>query len=330
MTDSARCMIMRKMGRTQKNIREYWWRSMVYLHQNIVGIDAAILYTPPPGKLLDTWMLSMTPLIDNKDSKNDTAPTYWLKIMRRSWNKSTKEIEKAKSALAIPLTNNNLLPPMSGCCDTGKKNKPFWIAWPSPWKPKIWPTSSTDRGTGHCRSDTGSKTGRMYGNSIWCSEPSWGLLPESATDLYLRPETFGIFVNFLNVQKTGRMKIPFGIAQTGKAFRNEIVARQFIFRMQNLNRWRCNFFRSARRRNEMVWIQKETRLKWHLSMGMGSENYRFRSWKVSHYANAACDIEFNFPFGFKELEEIHSQNRFRSKSARTVFGTKTALLRSRA
>jgi glycyl-tRNA synthetase len=130
--------------------------------------------------------------------------------------------------------------------------------------------------------------------------------------IYLRPETAqGIFVEYLNVQKTGRMKIPFGIAQIGKAFRNEIVARQFIFRMREFEQMEMEFF--CRPGTEMEWFRKwkETRMKWHVNLGMGAENYRFHDHeKLAHYANAATDIEFNFPFGFKELEGIHSRTDF--------------------
>ena len=139
-----------------------------------------------------------------------------------------------------------------------------------------------------------------------------GASAEHATDLYLRPETAqGIFVNFLNVQKTGRMKLPFGIAQTGKAFRNEIVARQFIFRMREFEQMEMQFFIPPGSQKEWYAHWKETRLKWHLSLGMGEENYRFHDHdKLAHYADAACDIEFKFPFGFKELEGIHSRTDF--------------------
>src|SRR5665811_689742 len=132
---------------------------------------------------------------------------------------------------------------------------------------------------------------------------------EEDNKVYLRPETAqGIFVNFLNVQKTGRMKIPFGIAQTGKAFRNEIVARQFIFRMREFEQMEMQFF--VKPGTEEQWYQhwKKTRMKWHLSLGLGKENYRFHDHeKLAHYADAASDIEFRFPFGFKELEGIHSR-----------------------
>ncbi len=151
-----------------------------------------------------------------------------------------------------------------------------------------------------------------------------GASADSAMDLYLRPETAqGIFVNFLNVQKSGRMKVPFGIAQTGKAFRNEIVARQFIFRMREFEQMEMQFF--VRPGEEMQWYEhwKETRLKWHLSLGLGNDNYRFHDHeKLAHYANAAADIEFNFPFGFKELEGIHSRTDFDLKAHEQYSGRK--------
>jgi glycyl-tRNA synthetase len=139
-----------------------------------------------------------------------------------------------------------------------------------------------------------------------------GSVAEDSSELYLRPETAqGIFVNFLNIQKTGRMKLPFGIAQTGKAFRNEIVARQFIFRMREFEQMEMQYF--VRPGSEMQWYEhwKSARMRWHLALGLGSERYRFHDHdKLAHYANAASDIEFDFPFGFKELEGIHSRTDF--------------------
>jgi len=172
----------------------------------------------------------------------------------------------------------------------------------------------------------------MSGSKNWTDVRQFNLMfgtklgasAETATDLYLRPETAqGIFVNFLNVQKTGRMKIPFGIAQTGKAFRNEIVARQFIFRMREFEQMEMQFF--VRPGEEIKWYEhwKETRLKWHTSLGLGEENYRFHDHeKLAHYANAAADIEFNFPFGFKELEGIHSRTDFDLKAHEEHSGKK--------
>jgi glycyl-tRNA synthetase len=151
-----------------------------------------------------------------------------------------------------------------------------------------------------------------------------GSLAEDASKIYLRPETAqGIFVNFLNVQKSGRMKIPFGIAQIGKAFRNEIVARQFIFRMREFEQMEMQFF--VKPGEEMKWYEfwKENRMKWHLALGLGAANYRFHDHlNLAHYANAACDIQFNFPMGFKELEGIHSRTDFDLKSHEKFSGKK--------
>ena len=160
----------------------------------------------------------------------------------------------------------------------------------------------------------------MSGSKNWTEVKQFNLMfgtklganAESAMDLYLRPETAqGIFVNFLNVQKSGRMKLPFGIAQTGKAFRNEIVARQFIFRMREFEQMEMQFFIPPGTQKEWYEKWKENRMKWHLSLGMGEDNYRFHDHeKLAHYADAAADIEFRFPFGFKELEGIHSRTDF--------------------
>ncbi|MDD4109451.1 MAG: glycine--tRNA ligase, partial [Prolixibacteraceae bacterium] len=139
-----------------------------------------------------------------------------------------------------------------------------------------------------------------------------GSTADGAMKVYLRPETAqGIFVNYLNVQKSGRMKIPFGIAQIGKAFRNEIVARQFIFRMREFEQMEMQFF--VKPGTELDWYKhwKEARMKWHQALGFGDECYRFHDHeKPAHYANAAVDIEYKFPFGFKEVEGIHSRTDF--------------------
>jgi glycyl-tRNA synthetase len=172
--------------------------------------------------------------------------------------------------------------------------------------------------------DTGSKNwtdvrqfNLMFGTKI-------GASADTATELFLRPETAqGIFVNFSNVQKSGRMKIPFGIAQTGKAFRNEIVARQFIFRQREFEQMEMQYFVKPGTELEWFEIWKEKRMAWHRSLGMGDENYRFHDHeKMAHYANAATDIEFDFPFGFKELEGIHSRTDFDLKAHEEHSGKK--------
>jgi glycyl-tRNA synthetase len=139
-----------------------------------------------------------------------------------------------------------------------------------------------------------------------------GSVSEEASEIYLRPETAqGIFVNFLNVQKTARMKIPFGIAQVGKAFRNEIVARQFIFRMREFEQMEMQFFIRPGTQKQWYEFWKEERMKWHLSLGIPAEKFRFHDHvKLAHYADAACDIEYEFPIGFKEVEGVHSRTDF--------------------
>jgi len=151
-----------------------------------------------------------------------------------------------------------------------------------------------------------------------------GSVADESGILYLRPETAqGIFVNFLNVQKSARRKVPFGIAQTGKAFRNEIVARQFLFRMKEFEQMEMQFF--VRPGTEMQWYEhwKTKRMNWHLSLGLKKENYRFHDHiTLAHYANAAVDIEYNFPIGFKEVEGIHSRTDFDLKRHEEESGRK--------
>ncbi|MBS9774696.1 MAG: glycine--tRNA ligase [Tenacibaculum sp.] len=310
----------------KKNIRDYWWRAMVQMHENIVGIDASILMHPTTWKASGHVDAFNDPLIDNKDSKKRyradvLVEDYCAKIEA----KIDKEVEKASkrfgdafnkeefvstnarvlgyqekidtilSRLAKSLENEDLADVKAlieeleiGCPLSGSKN---WTEV--------------------------KQFNLMFGTQLGASE-------DSSTQVYLRPETAqGIFVNFLNVQKTGRMKIPFGIAQTGKAFRNEIVARQFIFRMREFEQMEMQFFVKPGTQKEWYEKWKETRLKWHLSLGMGEDNYRFHDHeKLAHYADAAADIEFKFPFGFKELEGIHSRTDFDLKAHEKFSGKK--------
>jgi glycyl-tRNA synthetase len=310
----------------KKNIREYWWKSMVQMHDNIVGLDAAILMHPTTWKASGHVDAFNDPLIDNKDSKKRYRADVLIEDYAEKLNiKAQKEIEKAKERFGSAFneqefitTNprvveylskkNEILARMAKSLDAGDLDdvklliEELEIACP----------------------DSGSRNwtevrqfNLMFGTKL-------GASADTAMDLYLRPETAqGIFVNFLNVQKTGRMKIPFGIAQTGKAFRNEIVARQFIFRMREFEQMEMQFF--VKPGEEMKWYEywKTTRLNWHKSLGLGAENYRFHDHeKLAHYANAAADIEFNFPFGFKELEGIHSRTDFDLKAHEQFSGKK--------
>ncbi|MDG1063077.1 MAG: glycine--tRNA ligase [Flavobacteriaceae bacterium] len=310
----------------KKNIREYWWRSMVYMHQNIVGLDSAILMHPKIWKASGHVDAFNDPLIDNKDSKKRYRADVLVEDYAEKLEvKAQKEIAKAKKRFGeafdqaqFEATNDRVLryrQEKQGILDRLARSLEA---------EDLADVKVLIESLGIADPDTGSKNwtdvrqfNLMFGTKL-------GASAETATDLYLRPETAqGIFVNYLNVQKTGRMKIPFGIAQTGKAFRNEIVARQFIFRMREFEQMEMQFF--VRPGEEMQWYDywKQTRLKWHLSLGMGEENYRFHDHeKLAHYANAASDIEFNFPFGFKELEGIHSRTDFDLKQHETFSGKK--------
>ncbi|QIE59593.1 glycine--tRNA ligase [Rasiella rasia] len=310
----------------KKNIREYWWRSMVYMHQNIVGIDAAILMHPTTWKASGHVDAFNDPLIDNKDSKKRYRADVLVEdYAEKLEQKAQKEILKAKKRFGDAFDEAQFVATHPRVVKYREQKAEILNRMARSLEAEdLADVKALIEELGIADPDTGSKNwtdvkqfNLMFGTKL-------GASAESATDLYLRPETAqGIFVNFLNVQKTGRMKIPFGIAQTGKAFRNEIVARQFIFRMREFEQMEMQFF--VRPGEEMKWYDywKETRLKWHLSLGMGPENYRFHDHeKLAHYANAAADIEFNFPFGFKELEGIHSRTDFDLKAHEEFSGKK--------
>jgi glycyl-tRNA synthetase len=310
----------------KKNIREYWWKAMVQMHENIVGLDAAILMHPTTWKASGHVDAFNDPLIDNKDSKKRYRADVLIEDYAEKLNlKAKKEIEKARERFGDAFDEEQY-----------KTTNPRVMEYLSRER-QILERMGKSLGNGDLEDvknlideleiacpESGSRNwtdvkqfNLMFGTKL-------GASAENAMDLYLRPETAqGIFVNFLNVQKTGRMKIPFGIAQTGKAFRNEIVARQFIFRMREFEQMEMQFF--VKPGEEMKWYDywKETRLKWHLSLGLGKQNYRFHDHeKLAHYANAAADIEFNFPFGFKELEGIHSRTDFDLKAHEQYSGKK--------
>lgn len=310
----------------KNNIREYWWKSMVQMHQNIVGLDAAILMHPTTWKASGHVDAFNDPLIDNKDSKKRYRADVLIEDYVEKINqKAQKEIEKARKRFGesfdeaqFVATNERVI---------GYKNRQKEIIERmsrslenedlADVKALIEELEIADPDTGSRNWTEVKQFNLMFGTKL-------GASADKATDLYLRPETAqGIFVNFLNVQKTGRMKVPFGIAQTGKAFRNEIVARQFIFRMREFEQMEMQYF--VRPGDEIKWYEywKDVRYKWHMSLGMGAENYRFHDHeKLAHYANAATDIEFDFPFGFKELEGIHSRTDFDLKAHEEFSGKK--------
>jgi glycyl-tRNA synthetase len=273
----------------KNNLKNLWWKSMTQLNENVVGIDAAIFMHPLTWKASGHIDSFNDPMIDNKDSKKryradvlieDRAQALEAEGNTEQATKIIKELTRTLEAGDLEGVRQIIIDENIKCPVSGTAN------WTEVRQFNL-----------------------MFSTQV-------GAVSEDASTIYLRPETAqGIFVNYLNVQKTGRMKIPFGIAQIGKAFRNEIVARQFIFRMREFEQMEMQFF--VRPGEEMTWYEKwkETRMKWHKALGVPDHKLKFHDHdKLAHYANAAVDIEFEFPFGFKEIEGIHSRTDFDLKS----------------
>ena len=269
----------------KKNIRDYWWKSMTQLHENIVGIDAAIFMHPTTWKASGHVDNFSDPMIDNKDSKKRYRVDHLIEAHAEKLAMEGKKEEE----YALLKTMDELLAKddYAGLKQLIEDNK------------IVCEVSGTSNWTDIRQFNL------MFSTQL-------GSVSEEANEIYLRPETAqGIFVNFLNVQKTARMKIPFGIAQTGKAFRNEIVARQFIFRMREFEQMEMQFFIRPGTQKEWYEYWKEARMNWHLSLGIPKEKYRWHVHsKPAHYADEAVDIEFEFPIGFKEVEGIHSRTDY--------------------
>ena len=298
----------------KNNIKRYWWDAMTRLHENIVGIDAAIFMHPRTWEASGHVGAFNDPLIDNKDSKKRYRADVLIEdYIGKLEEKIEKDVEKGKKKFAdafneeqFRATNPNVLRNQAKIDAVRKRMADALNANDLAELRQI----IIDCEIACPISGTKNWTEVRQFNLMFSTQ--MGSVTEGANVIYLRPETAqGIFVNYLNVQKTGRMKIPFGIAQIGKAFRNEIVARQFIFRMREFEQMEMQFF--IKPGTELDWFAKwkENRMAWHKALGMGDDNYRFHDHdKLAHYANAATDIEFRFPFGFKELEGIHSRTDF--------------------
>ena len=298
----------------KKNIRDYWWKAMVQMHDNIVGIDAAIFMHPTTWKASGHVDAFNDPLIDNKDSKKRYRADVLVEDFREKiQQKINKDIAKAHKRFGEAFNEAEFRSTNANVLRRQKQIDEITVELT-----RVQEENDLE-GFKQLIIDLGIVC-PLSGSKNWTDVKQFNLMfgtqlgasADSSTTVYLRPETAqGIFVNFLNVQKTGRMKIPFGIAQTGKAFRNEIVARQFIFRMREFEQMEMQFFIKPGTQKEWFEYWKEARLKWHKSLGMGDDNYRYHDHeKLAHYADAATDIEFNFPFGFKELEGIHSRTDF--------------------
>ena len=298
----------------KNNIKNYWWKSMINMNDNIVGLDSAIFSHPSTWKASGHLDAFNDPLIDNKDSKKryraDNLIEDFIEKIQSKLNKEVSKNEKRigeKFDLNIFLSTNERAKKYNSQINDLKLrlNKALNDDNLTELKQIILDNNILCPISGSCNWTDVKQFNLMFNTKF-------GASLESSSDLYLRPETAqGIFLNYMNVLKTGRMKIPFGIAQIGKAFRNEIIARQFIFRMREFEQMEMQFFIKPGEQKKWYEFWKETRMKWHLSLGINQDKYRFHNHeKLAHYADAACDIEFEFPFGFKELEGIHSRTDF--------------------
>jgi glycyl-tRNA synthetase len=310
----------------KNNIKHYWWKSMVNMHENIVGIDSSIFMHSKTWEASGHKDAFNDPLVDNKDSKKRYRADVLIEDhISKIEDKIAKDCLKAAKRFGASFkreeftsTNNRVLERQKKIDDLKCEMN---LALNSNDLEKL--KKIIEENDIKCPvSGTNNWTDVRQFNLMFKTQ--MGATADASSDLYLRPETAqGIFVNFLNVQKTARMKVPFGIAQIGKAFRNEIVARQFIFRMREFEQMEMQFF--IRPGEEKKWYNywKDIRMKWHSSLNLGDENYRFHDHEnLAHYANAATDIEFKFPFGFKELEGIHSRTDFDLKAHQKHSGKK--------
>ena len=298
----------------KNNIKQYWWKAMTMLHENIVGIDSAIFMHPTIWKASGHVDAFNDPLIDNRDSKKRYRADVLIEDQIAKYDeKIQKEVEKARKRFGDSFDEAKYMETSERVKETKEKRDNLHARYAEAMQgPDLEALKQIilDEEIVDPISGTKNWTDVRQFNLMFATE--MGASADASMKVYLRPETAqGIFVNYLNVQKTGRMKIPFGIAQIGKAFRNEIVARQFIFRMREFEQMEMQFF--VQPGTELEWFPKwkETRMKWHQALGFGAENYRFHDHdKLAHYANAATDIEFKMPFGFKEVEGIHSRTNF--------------------
>lgn len=298
----------------KNNLKQYWWKSMTLLHENIVGLDSAIFMHPKIWQASGHVDAFNDPLIDNKDSKKRYRADVLIEdYLAKLEGKVDKEIAKARKRFGESFDEKMYR-------ETNARVKGYLDEYEALHRDFAKAMEGNDLTRLRELIIEKKIVCPISGTTNWTEVRQFNLMfstemgstADSSMRIYLRPETAqGIFVNFLNVQKSGRMKLPFGIAQIGKAFRNEIVARQFVFRMREFEQMEMQFFVAPG--EELKWFEywKDLRMKWHKSIGLGDEKYRYHDHeKLAHYANAATDIEYQMPFGFKEVEGIHSRTNY--------------------
>ncbi|MFK7935999.1 MAG: glycine--tRNA ligase, partial [Saprospiraceae bacterium] len=309
----------------KNNIKEYWWKSMVQMNENIVGIDAAIFMHPKTWKASGHVDAFNDPLVDNKDSKKRYRADQLIEgAMEKIEAKIKKDVAKAQKRFGDAFDEQEFRSTNGRILDRQKKidanlkrmNEALRNEDMEDLKAQIEELAIA------CP-ESGSKNWTEVRQFNLMFSTQLGAVAGEDGKIYLRPETAqGIFVNFLNVQKTSRQKIPFGIAQIGKAFRNEIVARQFIFRMREFEQMEMQFFIKPGTQKEVYKEWKATRMAWHRALHPESSLRYHDHDNLAHYADAAVDIEFEFPFGFRELEGIHSRTDFDLSAHQELSGKK--------
>lgn len=269
----------------KQNVKNLWWKSMTQLYPDIVGLDAAIFMHPKTWEASGHTSGFNDLMVDNKDSKK----RYRVDVLIEDYAHTLSKEGKTKAAQQVLALMNALIAKNDFL---GLKNLLI------------------DENIACPESNTAHWADVRKFNLMFTTQV--GAIEEDTQTLYLRPETAqGIFVNFLNVQKTTGAKVPFGIAQIGKAFRNELIARQFTFRMREFEQMEMQFFIAPGDEKEWFEHWKTTRLHWHEAIGISKEKLHIHAHEqLAHYADAAVDIEYDFPFGRKEVEGIHSRTDF--------------------
>ncbi len=310
----------------KNNIKNYWWKSMVQHHQHIVGLDSAIFMHPTVWKASGHVDAFNDPLIDNKDSKKRYRADVLIEdYLAKIDDKVNKEVEKAAKRFGDTFDEKMFRQTNARVQENIQKKEDITNRFVSALEQeRLDDIKALIEELGIACPVSGSRNWTDVRQFNLMFSTRMGSVSDDTNQIYLRPETAqGIFVNYLNVQKTGRMKLPFGIAQIGKAFRNEIVARQFIFRMREFEQMEMQFFVRPGQEKEWYDYWKQERMRWHLALGIPESRFRFHDHqKLAHYANAAADIEFDFPFGFKELEGIHSRTDYDLKAHQEFSGKK--------
>lgn len=285
-----------------KNIKEEWWKAMTY-REDVEGLDAAILMHPRVWEASGHVENFTDPMIDCKQCK----ARFRLDVLGDSI--SQKKKEKALDEIKKDFKDKiSVLQKIESKLTNPGDDDPFNLLLEDADVGRVLLSKLNCPQCGNVNTFTDArKFNLMFKTFI-------GPVEDSSSVVYLRPETAqGIFVNFLNVQGTSRQKIPFGIAQVGKAFRNEINTKNFLFRTREFEQMEMQFFVNPKEDKKWYEYWKEERMKWFVSLGMRREKLRYHDHhptKLAHYAKEAADIEYEFPFGWGEIEGVHNRTNF--------------------